>query len=158
MLPMPEILLDTQCRFWEKVDVKSDSECWNWNAGVVSSGYGVICIKYLNYCAHRISYYIHYKKDPGELLVCHECNNKLCVNPQHLFLGTQQDNVQHAFDTGIVIHKGNLHPNARFRDSHSHEIRKLADTMSQGKIAKLFNVSPSAIWQILTRKTWSHVI
>ena len=155
MLPIPEILLDTQCRFWEKVDHKSDSECWNW-VGSASDGYGNIRINNEIYQAHRISYYIHYK-DPGELLVCHECNNTFCVNPQHLFLGTVSNNMQHAFDTGNKSNKGSLNSQTRLLESHILEIRKLHGTMTQKEIGEIYCVSESTINEIINRKRWRHV-
>ena len=157
MLPIPEILIDMLCRFWLYVDKKSDSECWNWIGTVSGNGYGHMRINSKMYRANRISYYIHFKKDPGELLVCHSCNNKLCINPHHLFLGTVSENRQHAFDTGIIKHKGTLNPQAKFLSSHIREIRELQYTMTQVEIARLFNVTPSTINKILTGKTWTHV-
>ncbi len=156
MTPMPEILLDTQCRFWEKVDHKSDSECWNWLAGG-SEGYGQIKINGKTYRTHRISYYIHYKKDPGELLVCHKCNNKLCVNPNHLFLGTESENMQHAFATGRHYRKGILQASARLTEQDVRDIRELRGEISQAKIAKLFGVSCGTIQHIMDGRNWSHV-
>lgn len=154
---IPEILIDTLCRFWFNVDRKSDSGCWNWVGTVSGNGYGHMRINSKMYQANRISYCIHYKKDPGELLVCHECNNSLCVNPNHLFLGTVSENRQHAFDTGLISHQGTLNPQAKFRDSHIREIRELQHTMPQKEIAKLFNVSQQTIRRILMGKTWTHV-
>ncbi len=157
MIPMPEMLLDRQCRFWEKVDVKSDSECWNWHGAVNSTRRGYIKIYYVNYVAHRIAYYIYYKKDPGKLLVCHECNNGLCMNPNHLFLGTVSDNVQHAYDTGIISQRGTLSASAKLLDSHIREIRNLQGTIPQSKIAKIYGVSPATISYILSGQRWTHV-
>lgn len=157
MIPMPEILLDTLCRFWSYVDVQSDSECWNWIGAISGSGYGNIKIYNKYYRAHRIAYYIHYQKDPGEFLVCHECDNKLCVNPHHLFLGTQQENIQHALDTGLISYVGSLHPQTRLLESDILEIRELQGTITQKEISKIYCVSQPTINHIMSRKTWRHI-
>ncbi len=156
MRSIPEILPSVLIRFWSKVDKQSDSECWNW-IGSNDSNYGEIRINNRNYKAHRLSYCIHYNEDPGEFLVCHECNNKLCVNPNHLFLGTDSDNLQHSFDTNVRSHQGSLHPKARLLDSNIQEIRDLQGTLSERKIARLFNVGRGTIRAVLSGKTWAHV-
>lgn len=82
-------------RFWEKVDVRSPSECWEWKGGKVQFGYGIIgetkTRKILR--AHRVSYEINKGVIPKGQMVRHTCNNSICVNPNHLVLGTQADNM-----------------------------------------------------------------
>ena len=83
--------------------IVDDSGCWNWTKGLSESGYGVL--RFLGFMsrAHRISYLCHYKKSPGNLLVCHKCDNKLCVNPHHLFLGTHKENTHDMFKKGRAV-------------------------------------------------------
>lgn len=83
--------------FWEKVNKKSNDECWVWTAATNGKGYGVFCPVWKQLkttAAHRISWFIHHNKilDATQLL-CHHCDNSLCINPHHLFIGTQRDNV-----------------------------------------------------------------
>jgi len=102
-------------RFWENVDKKSPSDCWNWT-GAKSRGYGEIVINGNSYKAHRLSYLIEHGQDPLDLCICHHCDNPSCVNPGHLFMGTQKQNVQDCKSKGRLNrpsgdnHRSRTHP------------------------------------------------
>ena len=84
--------------FWSHVDIKSDDACWEWKGGIYSNGYGhsssVSALSaHTDQYAHRVAWILSFGEIPKEMSVLHNCDNCPCCNPHHLYLGTQQDNV-----------------------------------------------------------------
>jgi hypothetical protein len=91
--------------YWVKVDVKGPDECWLWTANTVR-GYGQFGVgpglKRRHVGAHRVAYFLGHGVDPGALCVCHTCDQPLCQNPAHLWLGTNLDNMQDCVAKGAA--------------------------------------------------------
>jgi len=146
-------------RFLSKF-IKTDG-CWNWTACKIKAGYGQINIDGKMQLAHRVSYEMYKNKIPEGLHVRHSCDNPSCVNPDHLELGTNQDNVNDRTKRGrhkYGISKGEKHGLAKLTEADVLEIRQMIQNGVYHKIiAELFDVSPSLICRINTGKNWSHI-
>lgn len=158
-------------RFWSNVkkDVLIDSACgpcWIWTGYTSGDNYGAMQVSGRQRSAHRLSWEIHYGPIQDGMCVCHECDVSICVNPDHLFLGTPADNsldrtIKGRSATGD--HNGSkTHPERMTRKLTTDqvlEIRRLYDTgcLSHRKLAKRFNVGHAAIRKIVTGRTWKHV-
>lgn len=145
--------------------------CILWNGSAGKHGHGVFFImssknpingfgrKGLIY-AHRASLMIFREtKVDNDLCVCHKCDNPRCVNPDHLFIGTQQDNIKDMFEKkrwrGFPPMKGKENPNSKLCEQDIVNIRK--SSLSGRQLAKKYFVTPANISSIKSGKTWKHV-
>lgn len=138
-------------KLWSKV-LKTDG-CWNWTGKTSAAGYGRIYFSGRSHYAHRVSFEVAFGSIGAGLVVCHTCDNPRCVNPAHLFVGTQRENIQD------MARKGRCKPSGVFGDGHGMakltdkqvaEIRSLSATHSNPELATKFGVSRSLIWMIVT--------
>lgn len=139
-----------ESRFWSKVNIGDG--CWEWNAATTWDGYGRFRLNGTQCLAHRISYTMHNKIDPGELLVCHKCDNPKCVNPDHLFLGTNSDNQNDCLKKGRRKAKnGERGVNSSLSDKAACSIREeYADSsITANDLAKKYNVPRLTIQKII---------
>lgn len=150
-------------RFWVHVD-KSGPEarprlgsCWLWTASAFSkSGYGYFYVDGSGIGAHRFSFALHYG-DPGDLLVCHACDVRLCVRPDHLFIGTAADNLADMHAKGRHSF-GDTHSLSKLTSADVREIRRLLGLgLAQREIAAQFGVHQAVISGIHTGRRWRHV-
>ena len=141
--------------FWKYVLKKRPQDCWLWTGGKAGE-YGYISRKRIG--AHRFSYSLHYGEIPNGQFVLHKCDIKLCVNPNHLFLGTQQDNIDDAVFKDRHVY-GEKQGASRLTDELVLDIRKRYSfgNVTQRELAKEFGVCQWTISACIRRSTWKHL-
>ena len=140
-------------RFTEKY-VVDNSGCWLWTGAKTGNGYGVIWINGEYVAAHRASYAIHIHSIGNGGQVCHKCDTPLCVNPDHLYLGSHQDNMN---DRNRRHRQAHGVRNAGAKLNELQVLRIRASKLKTAALADLFKVSKSTICRIKKHKTWGHI-
>jgi hypothetical protein len=146
-------VIDLNVRFWEKVD--KTVSCWLWTGSKNNMGYGRINIKGKVQLAHRISFEMNHGAIVKGLKVLHKCDNPLCVNPKHLKLGTQKENLQDMYKKGRAC-VGEDKPNAKLNKEKVTYIRSRyrSGGVSQRSLAKEVGISQSILCQVINKKRW----
>lgn len=137
-----------------------NSGCWLWHGTVdTSRGYGVIIVKQRRVRAHRFSYEAFKGSIPPGMCVCHACDNPPCVNPDHLFLGTNADNVADRCRKGrSVTRRGSQRPDAKVNEADVTEMRRLRKLGFRNiDIASHFGISTTQASLICNGLRWRHV-
>ncbi len=142
-------------RFWNKVDKSGD--CWLWTGAIDSCGYGRFMLGGTNCHANRVCWELVNSKIPDGLCVCHHCDNPPCVNPDHLFLGTRQDN------STDMVQKGRSSSHACGTNNPKVKIdERIATLIFLSKspvktLAREYDLSLSTIYRIKNKQYWRHI-
>lgn len=146
-------------KFWSRVEVKGDTECWIWKGTLKGGGYGQIGFNYRYFHAHVISYMLAKNSDiPPGLCVCHTCDNRVCVNPAHLWLGTKgENNTDRAKKGRTASKKGMDNGRAILSELDVIKIRELAASTDYEFLAARFGVKRPTIAAIVCRRLWPHI-
>ncbi len=157
---------------WERMQrhfVVADNGCWNWTGTKNGAGYGTVGLGRAvdgKDFAHRCSYRIHKGSIPKGLCVCHKCDNRLCVNPDHLFLGTHADNRLDAIAKGRVSWhtpnmiasqpRGEEHGRSKLKQRQVDRIRRMFNSgkCNKAQLARKFGVCRATIRNIVFRRNW----
>lgn len=154
-------------RFWSKVDVRGEDECWEWQACRInnprSGFYGRFGVAGHTEYAHRVAYLLTYGEIDDALFACHTCDNAPCCNPAHLFMGTGKDNAADRDTKGRYVlgrvDRGEDHASSKLDNE---QVRSIKRALANGEatrreLAELHGVHIETIRAIATGRTWKEV-
>jgi len=145
-------------RFLDHYIPEPNSGCWFWEGSLDDNGYARFEVDGIRILVHRYSYKIHHPEinldDDPEICVLHSCDIRCCINPDHLFLGTRQNNTDDCVKKGRQT-KGVMNGRAELTEIQVLQIRN--DTRSNRIIGKEYEISHSTVGRIKTRKIWKHL-
>lgn len=152
--------LTEESRFLKRVNVKGKDDCWEWTGsrnnkewhGQWRNKAGEIEL------THRASWRLFKSKIPGGMFVLHKCDNPVCVNPNHLFLGTQSDNCRDMWSKGRANPKqlqGEKHGMSKLTAEAVREIRD--SSISGVELARKFGITPTTVCDVRKRRIWKHI-
>ena len=173
--PIPELTEQIKRRFNSKLKPKNDNGCVEWSDVGKCRGYGRFRVGKRKLASHRVAWAIRYGQIPDGMFVCHKCDNPSCCNPDHLFLGTHEDNMadmsrkgrtrdqrgdkHHFAKNPSLIKVGEQSTNAKLTEI---QVRLIKEKLKSGKltqvaIASEFNVTGGCIHLIHKGVNWSHI-
>ncbi len=138
--------------------VEKKESCWLWKGTIANTGYGFLIFRGNRLQSHRVSYQIHKGPIAAGMFVCHKCDVRACVNPDHLFLGTIQDNradcvqkKRHGF--------GDTHGRSKLSSACVLKMRALfkSGKHSKAELGRLFGVSPATAQKAIVGDLWKHL-
>jgi hypothetical protein len=159
--PAAVIRADAIARFFDQVSPEPNSGCWLWLGAETANGYGQFTVMNRATAAHRFSYEHHNGPIPPGMLVCHRCDVRCCVNPEHLFLGTFLDNNRDCAakgrSSGFTLH-GEAAPSRVLSAAQVLEIVKRRRAGEKGRVlAHAYGVNANTITAIMKGRAWVRV-
>lgn len=149
--------LSTEERFWTKVKKGASDECWEWGACRNDTNYGIFRLNGKNIFAHRLALILVNRLPDPKLAVLHKCDNPPCVNPDHLWAGTQIDNI---VDMNRKL-RGNQGERHGLRKLTNEEVLKMRELYAGGMkikdIAALLSRRPAHVCRVVNRRSWTHI-
>jgi len=149
---------NTILNFLGNIDMRSNDECWNWKGSITKDGYGLFTMYYKTHLTHRLAWERRNGDIPKGQCVLHKCDNPKCCNPNHLFLGTHQDNMKDKSDKGRC--RTGSHVGKKYlTDTEAMDIKILYDTgeYSQRDLGRVFDVNHLQIYNIIHGKSKAHL-
>lgn len=157
-------------RFWAKVHKNGLNGCWTWTGYINPGGAGRFApVGHKPLSAYRYSWELNVGPIPEGMLICHHCDNRACVRPDHLYVGTQRDNVRDAIERHRFYRGGAYTPYripprygadnkmTKLTDDQVREIRAIYPSIGARRLGKMYGVVPSAIQGIVKGRTRQHV-
>lgn len=146
-------------RFWTKVKISASDQCWEWTGSKYQNGYGQFFKSPMKITAHRFSFELAYGEISSDLVVCHSCDNRGCVNPLHLFVGTQADNIQDMVKKKRRVHTSRVGSNngrAKISEEEANEIRRLYSKgcFTAKQLGHSFGISETQTLRIINNQSW----
>lgn len=154
---------DYKERFWKRV--QKTNYCWIWKGSDTGHGYGTFHFKGKAYVAHRFSWLLKYGTFTKNLTL-HKCNNRRCVNPDHLYDGTAKDNTgdiikagKYNFINSGTLKSGEENRQAKLNDEIVRSIRKeyIPKVVTQKMLAERYHIAKTTVREVLIRKSWKHI-
>ncbi len=146
-------------RFEDKWEVVTESGCWLWVARLNKHGYGTFQIGCRSCLAHRVSFEIYRSPIPEGMEILHKCDVRACVNPQHLYVGTQFENMRDRSERSSWEQaKGSQSVRSKLTEEDVLEIRRMSSAgRSYAELSERFGICKSNVATIVRRETWRHV-
>ena len=157
--PLLEVpTMDILARVRARVKVDEVSGCWNWSLTKDKDGYGKIKISGKHWRVHRAVYFTLNPDADKRLHVLHRCDNTCCCNPEHIYLGTNCDNVRDKVARGRQSRPiGELHPGAKLTEDRVRDVRAILNQgLTQAEIGRQFGISQASVSLIKNRINWKH--
>jgi len=147
---------------FDNYTIDKTTNCWNWNRAIDSSGYGAVKYCGKKHNVHRLVWMLLHDNLEKGICVCHKCDNRKCINPDHLFIGTQSDNMKDCVNKGRYfsnVIRGEKNSWSKLSSKQVIEIRQLKESkkISNKEIAKQYKVGYTAISKIIRGENWKHI-